>query len=319
MKAFRFLLVLILLSLTLGLSAFTCYLKESVEIAPGPVRLRDVLRPSASLSELPPGVLDEALAVTDGRLALIPARVVRKKLEELVRRDVLVTGKRVQVIPQVLIRQGSSSFYSALLSHLNAIDPEPNSYLEAEVITAPDIAPEFLISEPQFRNLDKKSSDAPYLKGDKDFYFDYLKDALPAGDGIVTLRFHSFLPVAVAVKDLSSDERLVADSLRYEEKDTLALADDVLTESAFSDALKVSQPVKKGEVIPLKKLSRMDQVKSGDRVQIVFVRKNIRLTLPGTANKSGNPGDLIPVQPVSSEERFMGRIRTGKEVLVEVN
>ncbi|MBN1410091.1 MAG: flagellar basal body P-ring formation protein FlgA [Spirochaetales bacterium] len=319
MKANRILIPLILLITCRLLPGLTLYLKDRIDVNEYPVTIRDVCRPAAGLQTLAEKVLSLPLDTGRERLLLLPARIVRKKLEETLSRSVTVIGKRMMIIPRQLVRQGSAVFYDAFLSYLDSIDPEPDSLLETEVLVPPEISRDLLIGVPEFRPANPLRKEVSYLSGDIDFYYEYAAPGKQGQTGIISLRFHSILPVAVALKDLSCEERLQAEDVLYEDKDTSMLPEGVLTVNDNLDVYKVSSPVKKGEVISRRKLIRENFIQSGERVRIVFVLKNIRLTMPGKAYKGGNPGDTIPVQGTIGGEKFFGKIMSRKEVLVELD
>jgi hypothetical protein len=59
-------------------------------------------------------------------------------------------------------------------------------------------------------------------------------------------------------------------------------------------------------------------LRSGDRIRIRFVRGAVTVAVPGRAYRSGHQGDIIPVRPYDSQERFDGLVVGKKEVLVDL-
>ncbi len=116
------------------------------------------------------------------------------------------------------------------------------------------------------------------------------------------------MPVVVATRDIGRGDPLEPADLKLQVMDTTHLLRGHYTtvEELLGNRLK--RTLRRGQVVTPSMLVTQKTVQRGEQITIVAAIGTIEVRSRGKALKDGNPGDLIPVQNLSSNKRLEARI-----------
>jgi len=121
--------------------------------------------------------------------------------------------------------------------------------------------------------------------------------------------------VPCAARPLSRKESLGPDKITYGRRNAAYLRGDVW--DGRSLGLRVIRPVGEGQVLYESNLEYVPLVSKGDKVNLVFQGKYVRLMVPVLALADGAVGESIPVRNMQSQRRVTARVRDARTVVVE--
>jgi flagella basal body P-ring formation protein FlgA len=125
------------------------------------------------------------------------------------------------------------------------------------------------------------------------------------------------LPVVIAVKDLARGSPLQGGDLKLQVMDTSHLLRGHFT--AIDELLgsRLKRTLRRGQVVTPSMLVVQKTVQRGERITILSAIGTIEVRSLGKALRDGNPGDLIPVQNLTSKKRLEARVVSAGLVAID--
>jgi flagella basal body P-ring formation protein FlgA len=292
-------------------NALEIYLKRSCTIAGNILTLQNIVQSSFGKNYS----LDFAavrLPYTAGRFLILSPYSVREALKDWYSGSLIMVGQRIIVMPASAADRGNAWFYENLLEYISSQIPLPQARLEVEITSWP-------------RLPDDKNGQTAFNIGSS-----AVRNGVKAGPALIAYRglgervidagafLHTIVPVAVPTSMIQAGQRFEGDALAVKDVDLSQFGDDLLFLDRAVGSFTASSALLPGEPIPLKKITRTLFVRSGDKVEITFIRKNITVNLRGRALGSGGLDDRIAVKADNSDRRFQATITGDKEVLIEL-
>lgn len=116
------------------------------------------------------------------------------------------------------------------------------------------------------------------------------------------------LPVAVATRDLGRGSPIEAGDLTLQRMDTTHLLRGHFTSLDKLLGQRLKRTLRRGQAVTPSMLVEQKSVRRGEQIVIVSALGGIEVRSRGKALRDGNPGDLIPVQNLSSKRRLQARV-----------
>jgi flagella basal body P-ring formation protein FlgA len=123
--------------------------------------------------------------------------------------------------------------------------------------------------------------------------------------------------VVVALKDLTRGTVINSRDVMLEDRDTSSLLRgyfDSLTD-VIGHTLKRS--IRRGQALTPGSLVARKTIRRGQAVTILAGNKSIQVRMKGKALRNGNPGDLIPVQNLTSKKKLEARVISAGTVKID--
>jgi flagella basal body P-ring formation protein FlgA len=253
--------------------------------------------------------------VTQGRLLVLGTRTVREMVAPHYQGQLILVGRGTIVIPRSLADKAGAAFFERTGEYLLDTINEPLARIEMECSLIPDAA---------------------FVEG-KNILFDLAYAAVRSGVplGAAVLRFrdtsrpdhtsgemsvvlHIYAPAAFPKAPIKSGQRFDERDVKDRDVDLAVFSEQLLSTGRMTGAYTASQTLYPDRPIPLKKVARALFVRSGDKVNLTFVKKNITIGLRGRALGSGSLDDRVSVKPDGATRRFEGLVTGDKEVLIEL-
>jgi flagella basal body P-ring formation protein FlgA len=299
------------------------YLRPAVYLAGETYTLGDIASvPAGEPQEA--GLLSLPLGRSPRRPTLIAAQLVGELLAAAGYTQVVVVGGRVALLPRQGVPAAAQRFYEDLLAYLDRSDNLSVGRIEVEILQVGTIASSSAfvfapVGSPAPRA--GAGSSAP-LAGE--LLLSYGPPAAGAGmsaeaapRGTVRLWVHRYLPVAFTAIAVPARSRLDAGQVGYREEDVSLSAQAFLTRADRLEGYRSAAALPAGVRIEPRHLERALAVRTGEAVQVVFLRPGLRVVVPGRAGGSGAVGERIEVRLSAGGKRFEGLIAAGGEVCVE--
>ena len=125
------------------------------------------------------------------------------------------------------------------------------------------------------------------------------------------------VPVVVATRDIGRGVPLDATDLKLEVMDTTHLLRGHFTDVGELQGNRLKRTLRRGQVVTPGMLVAEKIVQRGEQITIVSAIGTIEVRSQGKALRDGNPGDLIPVQNLSSKKRLEARVVTSGLVTID--
>jgi len=271
-------------------------------------------------------LLRTPLGRSPDRPTLLAAGSIREALAAAGHTQVVLVGGRVALLPRHAIPAAVGRFYEDLLAFLDRTDGMATGRLELEILRAGTVPAasgyDFaLAGSPAPRAT---ATQVPLLSGE--LLLRYGPAVPPAGapsgpppssGGTVRLWVHRYLPVAHAAAAVPARSRLDGGQVVYREVDVSLSAQPFLTPDDGVESLRSAVALPAGARIEPRHVERVLAVRTGEAVQVVFLRPGLRGGVPGRALGSGAVGERIEVRLGAGGKRFEGQIAAGGEVCVE--
>lgn len=317
-KLFLFCLCCILLLLTETTSAFCLdvYLKEYTEYGENILRLGDIISVKNADDTVKAALLSLPLQLTSYRIHILSSYTIRKLIEKHYSGPLIIIGKGTICVPDNAIPEYSTWLIKDLLSFLIDHDYNSQGRLEIEILAMPAIDFQTQVSEVQFSLKHHRTTNG-YIVGQIDIQVSSWNEINKFSE-VISFFLHRFLTVAVPIRPLKQGERLLKSDLLFMEKDISHIEEDILLEDMIFDHYVTIAYLKASETIALAKLRSNFVVKTGDHINIIFIRRGIQVLTKGRAMQSGYMGTEVLVQPFNITKNFVGTILNGKEVVVEL-
>ena len=116
------------------------------------------------------------------------------------------------------------------------------------------------------------------------------------------------LPVVVATRDLGRGNPIEPGDLRLQRMDTTHLLRGHFTSLDEVVGQRLKRTLRRGKAVTPSMLVEQKSVRRGEQILILSALGNIEVRSRGKALRDGNPGDLIPVENLSSKKRLQGRV-----------
>lgn len=270
------------------------------------------------------GLLSLPLGRSPRRPTLIAAQLVGELLAAAGYTQVVVVGGRVALLPRQVVPAAAQRFYEDLLSYLDRSDGLPVGRSEVEILQVGTIASSsgFVFAPVGTPAPRAWAGPAAPLAGE--LSLSYGPPAASAGvpaeagaRGTVRLWVHRYLPVAFTASAVPARSRLDAGQIGYREEDVSLSAQAFLTRADRVEGYRSAAALPAGVRIEPRHLERALAVRTGEAVQVVFLRPGLRVVVPGRAGGSGAVGERIEVRLSAGGKRFEGLIAAGGEVCIE--
>ena len=102
------------------------------------------------------------------------------------------------------------------------------------------------------------------------------------------------------------------------EEIALAKPENYLTDAQDLKFFKLNRSLRKGDLVKQSDISPITLIKSGNRVKVKIIDRNINLVSVGVANKSGNFGDSIELTNMNSKKKIVGRVVDYNTVVIDL-
>ena len=123
--------------------------------------------------------------------------------------------------------------------------------------------------------------------------------------------------VAVAVKDLHRGTVIDSDDIALAERDTSSLLRGHFVSLDEISGRTLRRTLRRDQVITPNSLVAEQTIKRGQAVTILAGNDGIQVRMKGKALRNGNPGDLIPVQNLTSKKKLEARVMSAGTVRVD--
>lgn len=124
-------------------------------------------------------------------------------------------------------------------------------------------------------------------------------------------------PVVVATRDLGRGDPIEPGDLELQVKDTTHLLRGHFTDIDKLLGSRLKRTLRRGRVVTPSMLVEQKSVRRGEQITILSALGTIEVRSRGKALRDGSPGDLIPVQNLSSKKRLQARVVSPGLVSVE--
>jgi flagella basal body P-ring formation protein FlgA len=124
-------------------------------------------------------------------------------------------------------------------------------------------------------------------------------------------------PVVVAIRDLGRRTPIKADDLAMKVMDTTHLLRGHFDDVGQLVGNTLKRTLRRGQVVTPSMLVVTKTVHRGERITILSSIGNIEVRSRGKALRDGNPGDLIPVQNVTSKKKLQARVVSAGLVAID--
>jgi flagella basal body P-ring formation protein FlgA len=346
----KYLLLLLLLLLVISteyLCAINIYLNKFAYSYSSQVKINDIALIQGGSESERNTISSLILDCRVQKLTLIPARLIKQAIEPNYKGSIIIIGSRTAVIPVNAYPEEHLSFYRELLKFLDTLDPVKNGRMEIEILSSFSI-PETAANRVPLFSLVESSRIKSYLSGEITVSYSFAdsnlscieKEILPVFydnhspqkeysntysiennsslNGNIRIKISQYVPVSVLSSSVIDDEQVTRDKIIIQEMEISEIDDDffdLATENP--EQYTYNKNLLTGSVITYDDVEKIQLVKNGDTVQIIFSNKNIRITAPGEAYSSGSYGDIIRVKPENSTEIFDCTIIGLKEVRID--
>jgi len=125
------------------------------------------------------------------------------------------------------------------------------------------------------------------------------------------------MPVAVATRDVGRGTPLEPDDLKLQVMDTSHLLRGHFTSIDELVGSRLKRTLRRGQVVTPSMLVVQKTVQRGEQITILSAAGPIEVRSQGKALRDGNPGDLIPVENLSSKKRLEARVVSSGLVSVD--
>jgi flagella basal body P-ring formation protein FlgA len=133
----------------------------------------------------------------------------------------------------------------------------------------------------------------------------------------VTARVGIEAPVVIAKRDLKRGTAIGTEDVRLVTQDTSHLLRGHFESLAQVLGRTLKRDLRRDQVITPGLLVVQKTISRGQLVTILAGHSGIEVRMRGKALRNGNPGDLIPVQNLSSKKRLQARVVASGEVRIE--
>lgn len=116
------------------------------------------------------------------------------------------------------------------------------------------------------------------------------------------------MPVVVAIRDLARGDPILPTDLELQRMDTSHLLRGHFTEIDELVGQRLKRTLRRGQVVTPSMLLLLKSVRRGEQITIRSALGSIEVRSQGKALRSGDPGDLIPVENLSSKKRLQARV-----------
>ncbi|MDJ0808067.1 MAG: flagellar basal body P-ring formation chaperone FlgA [Gammaproteobacteria bacterium] len=124
-------------------------------------------------------------------------------------------------------------------------------------------------------------------------------------------------PVVVARRDLSRGSVIGANDVRLVTRDTNHLLRGHFDSIAEVTGRTLKRNLRREQVLTPSQLVTRKTIKRGQMVTILAGHSGIQVRMKGKALRNGNPGELIPVQNLSSKKQLEARVVAAGQVRIE--
>ena len=125
------------------------------------------------------------------------------------------------------------------------------------------------------------------------------------------------MPVVVATRDIARGVPLEASDLKLQVMDTTHLLRGHFTDTGELQGNRLKRTLRRGQVVTPGMLVAEKAVQRGEQITIVSAIGTIEVRSRGKALRDGNPGDLIPVENLSSKKRLEARVVSAGRVAID--
>ncbi|MEJ2455737.1 MAG: flagellar basal body P-ring formation chaperone FlgA [Candidatus Thiodiazotropha sp.] len=125
------------------------------------------------------------------------------------------------------------------------------------------------------------------------------------------------IPVVVATRDIGRGDPLASTDLKLEVMDTTHLLRGHFTAVEELVGNQLKRTLRRGQVVTPSMLVVEKTVQRGEQITIVSAIGTIEVRSRGKALRDGNPGDLIPVENLSSKKRLQARVVSSGLVAID--
>jgi flagella basal body P-ring formation protein FlgA len=125
------------------------------------------------------------------------------------------------------------------------------------------------------------------------------------------------MPVVVATRDIGRGDPLEAMDLKLEVMDTTHLLRGHFSAVEELVGNRIKRTLRRGQVVTPSMLVVQKTIERGEQITIVSAIGTIEVRSRGKALRDGNPGDLIPVQNLSSKRRLQARVVSSGLVAID--
>jgi flagella basal body P-ring formation protein FlgA len=124
-------------------------------------------------------------------------------------------------------------------------------------------------------------------------------------------------PVAVALRDLGRGTVITKHDVILEERDTSNLLRGHFNSLGEIIGHTLRRSIRREQVITPNSLIARKTIRRGQPVNILAGNNNIQVSMKGKALRNGNPGDLIPVQNLTSKKKLQARVISAGTVRID--
>lgn len=124
-------------------------------------------------------------------------------------------------------------------------------------------------------------------------------------------------PVVVMKRDLARGDVITSDDIELAVQDTSHLLKGFFDGTDQVQGKTVRRTLRRGQVVTPGQLVEMKSITRGQKVSILAGRTGIEVRMQGKALDSGNPGDLITVQNLSTKKKFEAKVVDDSTVRVD--
>jgi flagella basal body P-ring formation protein FlgA len=124
----------------------------------------------------------------------------------------------------------------------------------------------------------------------------------------VSANISNYQLVAVASKDLKRGTVISSNSVMLDKRDTSSLLRGHFASLNEVIGQTTRRSIQRNQVFTPNSLTAPKSIRRGQTVTILAGNENIQVRMKGKALRHGNPGDLIPVQNLTSKKKLQARV-----------
>jgi flagella basal body P-ring formation protein FlgA len=124
-------------------------------------------------------------------------------------------------------------------------------------------------------------------------------------------------PVVVTLRDLHRSAVINSDDVRLDERDTSGLLRGRFDSLSEVIGRTLRRSIRRNQVVTPGSLVAEKTIKRGQAITILAGNKYIQVRMKGKALRTGNPGDLIPVQNLTSKKKLEARVISAGTVRID--
>lgn len=134
----------------------------------------------------------------------------------------------------------------------------------------------------------------------------------------IPVKISIFENVAIATRNISKDELISPNNIKYETREISLANDNSVNISDSLDSTLAGKPFKIGEILDKRFIKNQPDVLMYSPVSLIFTNKEITVSLDGIALDNGQIGEYIRVKNKTYKKQYQGQIIEKNKVMINL-